>query len=147
MTNKPAFLSLRHLINIKKFKILSTKNIDHDAFRSVKILYCFIYSGYNNNEDYTSWLGMVIGLIDKDKTFHFLHWSSTKCHQTTRSILASETYAFSFGSHNAISIKFLLKSLGIIIPLYVFADSKSTTLWIYSIRDSISHTITAKRLR
>lgn len=124
--------TIQHLKETTNVK-LRYRKMDKDSLK----LYCFVDIEYNTNEDHTSQLGMIIGLFDKHDTFHFIHWSSSKCQRATRSMLASETYAFSNGFDYAVSIKMLFHDMGIKIPLYVFTDSKS-----------IFDTITAsKRLR
>jgi len=87
-------------------------------------MYVFVDSGYNTNVDGTSQLGMVICLVDQSSTFHFVYWSSWKCQRVTRSMLAVETYAFSHGFDYGISLRMLLKSMKLDIPLYIFTDSK-----------------------
>lgn len=94
-------------------------------------------SGYNTNTGGTSQLGMIIFLTDDTNKCHFVHWSSSKCPRITRSMLASETYAFSTGYDYGVSLRMLFKNMALNLPLYIFTDCKS-----------IFDTITAsKRLR
>lgn len=72
---------------------LNYPKMDKDSLK----LYCFVDSGHNTNEDNTSQIGMVMGVADKYNNFHFIHWSSSKCQRSTRSMLVSEPHAFSNG--------------------------------------------------
>ena len=100
-------------------------------------LYVIVDSGYNTNIVGTSQLGVIVFITDDRNRCHFFHWSSSKCPRITRSMLASETYAFSTGYDYGVSLRMLFKQMCIFLPLYVFTDCKS-----------IFDTITAsKRLR
>lgn len=91
---------------------------------SIKI-YCFVDSGYNTNIDHTSQIGMIIELIDKHNTLHFLQWSFAKCQRSTCSILVSEKYSFFNRFDSAVSLKMLFNSMGLKISLYLFTHAKS----------------------
>ena len=68
-------------------------------------LIVFTDSSFANNKDYTSQIGYVIVLADKNDNANILHWSSTTCRRITRSVLASELYAMSNGHDMAVSVK------------------------------------------
>lgn len=50
---------------------------------------------------------MVLCLVDRHNNFHLLHWFSAKFRQTTRSMLAGETYAFFDGYDYGMTFKLL----------------------------------------
>ena len=96
--------------------------LDRDSLK----LIVFTDSSFANNKDYTSQIGYVIVLADKNDNANILHWSSTKCRRITRSVLASELYAMSNGYDMAISVKTTIElTLGLKLPLIVCTDSKS----------------------
>jgi hypothetical protein len=101
--------------------------LDKDSLRLVT----FTDSSFANNSDYTSQIGYVVVLADKDDNANILHWSSTKCKRVTRSVLASELYAMSHGFDMSASLKSTMeKILGFTLnlrtlPLTICTDSKS----------------------
>lgn len=52
-------------------------------------LIAFVDASFANNKDYSSQTGYVIALADAKSNANIIHWSSTKCTQITRSVLAS----------------------------------------------------------
>ena len=62
---------------------------------------------------------------DANNNCLFLHWSSTKSPRVTRSMLASETYAFSIGYDYGVSLKLMFMAMDIQLPLFIFTDYKS----------------------
>lgn len=63
---------------------------------SLKLL-VFTDASFANNPDYSSQIGFVIALADKNDKANILYWSSLKCKQITRSVLASELYGMAHG--------------------------------------------------
>ena len=96
--------------------------LDKDSLRLV----AFTDGSFANLKDYSSQIGYVIALADKDNNANVLHWSSTKCKRVTRSVLASELYAMTSGFDMASCLKATLEGiLHTPIPLVVCTDSKS----------------------
>ena len=111
---------VRHL---KTSKILTLKYPKLDS--ATLKLYVIVESGYNTNIDGTSQLGVIVFITDDRNRCHFIHCSSSKFPRITRSMLASETYAFSTGYDYGVSLRMLFKQMCISLPLYVFTDCKS----------------------
>ncbi|KAI9038566.1 uncharacterized protein KD926_010611 [Aspergillus affinis] len=70
---------------------------------------------FANNKDLSSQIGYVIVLADKGNASNttaananIVHWSSIKCKRVTRSVLASELYAITYGLDIAFAIKLTL---------------------------------------
>ena len=91
----------------------------------------FTDSSFANNDDYSSQIGFVIVLADGDNNANIVHWSSIKCKRVTRSVLASELYALTYGFDIAAVIKATLTKIlkprknKDTIPLVICIDSKS----------------------
>lgn len=64
-------------------------------------------------------------LIDNSNCCHFLHLASTESRPVTTSMPAAEVYAFSRRYEYGISVKIMLKELGVMAPLSIFTDAKS----------------------
>ena len=96
--------------------------LDQESLR----LIVFTDGSFANNRDYSSQIGYVIVLADKDQNANILHWSSTKCKRITRSVLASELYAMVNGFDMAASLKATIEGiLHAPVPLITCTDSKS----------------------
>ena len=68
----------------------------------------------------------MIVLADKDDNANILHWSSIKYKRVTRSVLASELYAITYGFDISAYLKSIIERiLGFPVPLTVCTDSKS----------------------
>jgi hypothetical protein len=63
---------------------------------SLKLI-VFTDSSFANNLDFSSQIGFVITLIDKNNKANIIHWSSIKCKRVTRTVLASELYGMAHG--------------------------------------------------
>lgn len=71
-------------------------------------------------------LGVLIALCDHTGRCHLIHWSSTKCHRSTQSMIGAELYAFSLGFDYGFSFRQLLRNSAYPkIDLYMFTDNKS----------------------
>ncbi|KHJ30833.1 hypothetical protein EV44_g3495 [Erysiphe necator] len=89
-------------------------------------LVVFTDSSFANNKDFSSQIGFVVVLKDKENRANILHWSSTKCKRITRSVLAAELYALVNGFDSATTIKSTLERiLCMQLPLIICTDSKS----------------------
>jgi hypothetical protein len=89
-------------------------------------LVVFTDASFANNKDFTSQIGYIITLADKDNNANIIHWSSTKCKRVTRSILASELYGMASGFDMAVAVKTTFEGiLDMKIPLVICTDSKS----------------------
>jgi hypothetical protein len=92
---------------------------------SLKLI-VFTDASFANNKDFTSQIGYIVAITDKNNDINILHWSSTKCKHITRSVLASELYAIALGFDMNISIKATIdKILDKQLPLIVCTNSKS----------------------
>lgn len=68
----------------------------------------------------------MLALADRTGKANTIHWSSIKCKRVTRSVLASELYAMSYGFDISVAIKTTFdKILGISVPIILCTDSKS----------------------
>ena len=86
----------------------------------------FIDAAFANNPDYSSQLGFITTLMDKNNTCNIVHYGSVKCKRVTRSALASELYAMVHGFDQSYVVKVTIDSfLGKCIPLNIYTDSKS----------------------
>ena len=76
--------------------------------------------------DYSSQIGYVIVLADKNNKANILHWSSTKCKQVTRSTLAFELYGMANSFDVGAAIKGTIEKVMKLesLPLILFTDSK-----------------------
>ena len=82
-------------------------------------------AAFANNPDYSSQLGMVITLCDKENRCNIIHYASWKCKRITRSVLAAEVCAFSSCFDFSYTLQSDLKELtGRKIPIVMFTDSK-----------------------
>jgi hypothetical protein len=100
-------------------------------------LFVFVDGSFANNKDLSSQIGFVIFLANEKQhdgaftmTGNLIHWSSTKCKQVTRSVLASEICAMADGADAGISfnttINIILAKLNITkIPIIICTDSFS----------------------
>lgn len=116
-------------------------------------LFVFTDGSFANNQDLSSQLGYIIVLANEDKSNgqfklrgNMIHCSSLKCKRVTRSVLASETYAFVVGFDMAIAIcstlNMIMERLGLSrIPLVICTDSYS----VYDLLVKLS-TTSEKRL-
>ncbi len=93
---------------------------------SMKLI-VFTDSSFANNRDYTSQIGFVITLADKNNKANIIHWSSIKCKRVTRSVLASELYGMAHGFDVGATIKSTIEKILRIdtLPLILYTDSKS----------------------
>ncbi|KHJ31689.1 hypothetical protein EV44_g3301 [Erysiphe necator] len=89
-------------------------------------LVVFTDSSFANNKDFSSQIGFVVVLKDKENRANILHLSSTKCKRVTRSVLATELYALVNRFDSATTIKSTLERiLCMQLPLIICTDSKS----------------------
>ena len=97
--------------------------LDKDSMK----LIVFTDSSFANNRDYTSQIGFVITLADKNNKANIIHWSSIKCKRVTRSVLASELYGMAHGFDVGATIKSTIEKILRIdtLPLILCTDSKS----------------------
>lgn len=72
-------------------------------------LVVFTDSSFANNKDFSSQIGFVVLLKDKENSANILHKSFTKCKRVTRSVPAADLYALVNGFNNAITIKSTLE--------------------------------------
>jgi hypothetical protein len=93
---------------------------------SLKLL-VFTDSSFANNPDYSSQIGFVIALADKNDQANILHWSSVKCKRVTRSVLASELYEMAHGFDIRAVLKSTLEQIMKIrhLPMVLCTNSKS----------------------
>jgi hypothetical protein len=109
----------------KAGKALTMVKLDESSLR----LITFCDASFANNHDMSSQIGFVIVLADKHDNANIIHWQSVKCRRVTRSVLASELYAFAFAFDTAATLKSTTEQLfpgcrqG--IPLIMATDSKS----------------------
>ncbi|KAI0860374.1 hypothetical protein F4860DRAFT_525370 [Xylaria cubensis] len=100
-------------------------------------LFIFTDGSFANDKDMTLQLGFIIVLSTESRTRseftvrgNIIHWSSTKCKQVTRSVLASELYGMVAGFNSAIAlsttVRKIFEQLDITaIPVVICLDSKS----------------------
>ena len=93
---------------------------------SLKLI-VFTDSSFANNYDFSSQIGFVITLADKNNNANIIHWSSIKCKRVTRSVLASELYGMAHGFDIGATIKSTIEKILQIdtLPLVLCTDSKS----------------------
>jgi hypothetical protein len=90
-------------------------------------LIVFTDASFANNKDFSSQIGFVIVLTDRNRTANIIHWSSIKCKRVTRSVLASELYALAHGFDIGAAIKSTIQHILQIdqLPMVLCTDSKS----------------------
>lgn len=89
-------------------------------------LVAFADSSFANNKDYSSQIGFVVAMVDKDGNANTIHWQSIKCKRVTRSVLASELYAFALAFDHASALNQSIQAiLNQRIPLVLMTDSRS----------------------
>jgi hypothetical protein len=98
-------------------------NADEDSLK----LLVFTDASFANNLDYSSQIGFVIALADKNNKANILHWSSLKCKRVTRSVLASELYGMVHGFDIGAVLKATLEQITKTqnLPMILYTDSKS----------------------
>jgi hypothetical protein len=98
-------------------------NADEDSLK----LLVFTDASFANNLDYSSQIGFVIALADKNDKANILHWSSLKCKRVTRSVLASELYGMVHGFDIGAVLKATLEQITKTqnLPMILYTDSKS----------------------
>lgn len=93
--------------------------------KSLKLI-IFADSSFANNKDFSSQIGSVIVLADKENWADILYSSSKNCKRITRSVLAAEVYAMVNGFDSGATIKSTLKKIfGMQVPLIICTGSKS----------------------
>lgn len=109
-----------------------------DLDLSTAKLFVFTDGSFANNTDLSSQLGYTIVLANEIRSngqfklrSNIIHMSSTKCKRVTRSVLASEIYAFVMGFDMAIALATTLSMItGLMglprVPLVICTDSYST---------------------
>src|SRR5580692_7050629 len=105
----------------------SSRGLDFIPLKAPFKLVVFTDSSFANNSDYSSQIGYIIVLADKDNKANILHWSSTKCKRVTRSTLASELYGMANGFDVGAAIKGTIEKVMKLesLPLILCTDSKS----------------------
>jgi hypothetical protein len=63
---------------------------------SLKLL-VFTDASFANNKDLSSQIGYIIVMADSNNQANIIYWLSIKCKRVTRSVLASELYAMTYG--------------------------------------------------
>jgi hypothetical protein len=107
-------------------------------------LFVFVDGSFANNKDFSSQIGYMMILANKNETptanrnpngtdrftikGNLIHYSSTKCKRVTRSVLASEIYGIAGGVNMAVAvnttIKMIMDQLGFSHPtIIVCTDS------------------------
>ncbi len=83
-------------------------------------------SGFANNPDLKSQLGIVVMLVDKFEIAALIHYASWKTRRVVTSVLAAELFAF-VASHDFCEIMSHDLNLisGIKFPIHLMTDSKS----------------------
>jgi hypothetical protein len=90
-------------------------------------LLVFTNASFANNNDLSSQIGFIIIFTDQNQSVNILHWSSIKCKQVTRSVLASELYALAHGFDIGAVIKSTIQRILQLeqLPLVLYTNSKS----------------------
>lgn len=85
----------------------------------------FIDAKFTTNEDFSSHLGLFICLTDVTGTAAIIHYTSTKCKRTAKSVLVSELYVFVLGFDQEFVFTRVLKGiLSRQARLKMYTDSK-----------------------
>lgn len=107
--------------------------------RKSPCLYVFVDAGYNTNVDGTSQLGVFVFIADKFNNGLFIHWFSSKCSRISRSMIASESHAFSQGYDCGIFLRLLFKKMCTDMPLYdIYFDFESVNTLCLQIQSQSS---------
>ena len=91
-------------------------------------LLVFTDASFAKNKDFSSQIGFVITLADRNGNANLIHWSSIKCKRVTRSVLGAELYAMAHGFDAAVALKSTIDAILLDkapLPLVLCTDSKS----------------------
>ena len=89
-------------------------------------LHVFADASFACNKDFSSQLGYVVVIVDRDKNCSLIAWSSVKSKRVTRSVLAAELYSIAQAYDAGFAIRHCVsKLLQREVSLRVFTDSKT----------------------
>jgi hypothetical protein len=90
-------------------------------------LVVFTDASFAGNTDFSSQIGYVITLTDRNGSANIIHWSSIKCKRVTRSVLAAELCALSHGFDITSAIKATIQNILQLkqLPLILCTDLRS----------------------
>ena len=101
---------------------LSYVPLDRNSVRLV----LFTDASFANAKDLKSQIGFVLVALDKNMNANIVHYGSSRCKRTTRSVMAAEVHGLTFGWDNAFVVKAMLEEvLGTKIRIDVYVDSKT----------------------
>ena len=89
-------------------------------------LMLFTDAAFANTDEFKSKLGFFVLLADGKNNANIVHYGSTRCCRVTRSVLASELHALSYGLDNGYIVRETIQDiLQRSIPIEVYIDSRT----------------------
>ena len=96
--------------------------LDKESLR----LMLFTDASFANAPNYKSQLGFVLLLADRFNKANIVHYGSSRCSRTTRSVMAAEIHGLIYGYDNAFVTKSMIEEiLGVSIPIDGYVDSRT----------------------
>lgn len=119
------YKELRNIVNrAKQTSTMGLKFVPLDL--GTLSMFLFTDASFANADRYASQLGFVICLVDYTGTANILHYGSQRCKMVTRSVMAAELHALSYGFENAFVAKTMVEEVfGQNVPLHGFLHSRT----------------------